>query len=105
MECRVCFQQIAEYQELENVEIEVTEIFSEPTISQKKETKLYHCNTCGHSQMEYLLDDKHYENYQLIKMKEIDSIKEGGNSRYLKNYYINTLSTLKKLGGGNHVII
>lgn len=98
MKCRVCSQQIAEYQELENVEIDVTEIFSEPTISQKKEIKLYHCNTCGHSQMEYLLDDKYYETYQLIKMNEIEPMNEGGNSRYLKDYYINTLSTLKNLG-------
>lgn len=96
MKCRICGCDIENREIINNVDIDVNNFYVAPCKIQGRRMEFYHCLECGHGQIDNVLEDNHYEKYNLLNINN-KSQAGGGNIELRLKHYKDVLKKLKEL--------
>lgn len=104
MYCRICGTSIDNFEEINDVEVNVNNLYEVYTNTPKVEVRIYYCPICRHIQMENMLSDTHYRDFNLMNLGK-QSVQSGGNASKRIGYYREVLQRLRELGVDNKKIL
>jgi len=94
--CNICNRLCKKYEIVENINVDVTSVYSKPTNMLKRNIKFYKCPNCGHGFIDVEMEEDHYLKYSLLNIDD-NSMKSGGGSAAFKGaYYEKVLQDLSK---------
>lgn len=104
MYCRICGTRIDKYEEINDVEVTVNDLYEVYTNTPKMKVKIYCCPICRHIQTENRLSDTYYRDFNLMNLGK-RSVQSGGNASKRTGYYREVLKRLRELGVDNEKIL
>ncbi len=103
MKCRICGEEIDEFETIANVKDDCNRYYMEKTIRGEKEARFFYCNRCMHGQLEYVLDDDYYNEYNSVNGAGFKTIGRS-NVVYNMDYYDRVLRVLSSYGRHDRIL-
>jgi len=104
MKCRICGKEIAEKEEIHDLDTDINRVFSKPVSKRISGGTIFFCRECVHGQIENSFNADYYNDYNLLNVDR-KYVEGGGQGTIKRDYYRKMIEKLKSLSPDNEKIL